>query len=641
MEEFQYHESVSAIVIDCITLIVLLIILSTLFQRRKIPVESTALDIHRFNVLFDHYPDGVALFDLDGRFITANRVTQTIFGYDSSELCSNTFHFNLVEEDKERVLEFFKKTVQGTTQKYEVSITNKQDKRVDLKVINIPIIHNHVVIGVYGIAKDVSEQKKIEKALKLAKYNLKNSVRQQQGITFAFVKKNDKFIFTLCDGQLLYKFSLSPEKVIGKELHHCIPEIADFIIPYYERAWSGEENVAYETDIGDITLYITLSPIRRNERIVQVIGSAIDITERKKVENALRDSEEKYRLIAENMTDLISVVDKKGSILYGSPSHKMVLGYDPSQFHGMQPNELFHQEDFPRISHSFNEVFLNKQPCHIEFRFKHANGNWLFLEAKGTPVVDENGEIKSIVFVSRDITERKQTEEYLRKSDRLGVVGQLAAGVAHEIRNPLTSLKGFLQLLEPDIVEKRFYDIMSSELNRIESIISEYLILAKPQIVNFQSKEIQSVLKHVISLAETQAIMNSIEIIFEYEEDLPLVSCEENQLKQVFINIVKNAIDAMPKGGLITIVVKRYEADQILIRFTDQGCGIPEDMLVKLGEPFYTTKDKGTGLGLMVSYKIIENHNGSIRIQSVEGKGTDVEIQLPVSIQNNDPVYRH
>jgi two-component system, sporulation sensor kinase A len=148
--------------------------------------------------------------------------------------------------------------------------------------------------------------------------------------------------------------------------------------------------------------------------------------------------------------------------------------------------------------------------------------------------------------------------------------------------------------------------------------------------MNFQHKDVSVLLKDVMTLLESQAILNNVKMISEFEPDIPLLYCDENQLKQVFINIIKNAIEAMPNGGEMKIQAKMQE-NNLLIRFIDQGCGIPKDRIAKLGEPFYSTKEKGTGLGLMVSYKIIEAHNGRINIESEVGQGTTVDIIFPIS----------
>lgn len=241
-------------------------------------------------------------------------------------------------------------------------------------------------------------------------------------------------------------------------------------------------------------------------------------------------------------------------------------------------------------------------------------------------------EVTEVIGSCIDITKLKKTEELLRKSDKLAVVGEMAAGIAHEIRNPLTTLKGFTQMLGMDVSEreKPFVDLMLSELNRIELITNDFMILAKPQAIKYQHHDLKVILEHVLSIIEPQATFNNVEIESHLESQQVFVICDENQLKQVFINIIKNALESMPKAGKLTVVMERTQNHCVSIKIKDTGCGIPTHVIKRLGEPFYTLKEKGTGLGLMVSFRIIEAHHGSIEFTSKENAGTTVEIILPL-----------
>ncbi len=244
---------------------------------------------------------------------------------------------------------------------------------------------------------------------------------------------------------------------------------------------------------------------------------------------------------------------------------------------------------------------------------------------------DELGVLSERVnTMSTNLENYKRAEEMMIKSEKLAIAGQLAVGVAHEIRNPLTSLKGFVHLMKNgESGNIKYLDVMTSELNRIELIVSEMLVLAKPQAISFKMKDLNDIMQDVIALIEPQANMNNIEIDLKNDLQNVLVECDENQLKQVFINTLKNALEAMPNGGKINVWIKQME-DRILVRIVDYGCGIPKERMSKLGEPFYTTKEKGTGLGLMISHKIIENHQGCMNIDSEVDKGTVVDIMLPI-----------
>ncbi|MGC4377347.1 PAS domain S-box protein [Fictibacillus sp. Mic-4] len=381
---------------------------------------------------------------------------------------------------------------------------------------------------------------------------------------------------------------------------------------------------------------LTLSPIFNEEgQITAFSVISRDITKSKQREEALKESEEKYRIIAENTTDLICVIDVYGKINYASPSIKTILGYEANEQIGKQSFDFFHPDDIDQLTSLLGNLMHTKKPVKLEVRCKHADGKWVFLEASVTPVVGEDCRINSIVVVARDITDRKKTEEMLRKSDKLSVLGQLAAGVAHEIRNPLTSIKGFLQLLQSTATENRdYFEIMLSEIDRINGIVSEFMLLSKPQVLNFTLTNISTLIEHVISLIKTQAILMNVQIYYHYQSDLPSILCVEDQMKQVFINLLKNAIEAMPDGGNVYINVKQAD-NELVISFKDEGCGIPPNRLKTLGEPFYTTKEKGTGLGLMICFKIIENHGGKIHISSEIGKGSIFSIHLPIKGQSS------
>lgn len=229
----------------------------------------------------------------------------------------------------------------------------------------------------------------------------------------------------------------------------------------------------------------------------------------------------------------------------------------------------------------------------------------------------------------------------LNKSDTLAAIGQLAAGVAHEVRNPLTVIKGFIQLFEINKEDQeKYFNLMLSEIERIEAILQEFLSIAKTDEINTEKKNIYQIFKNVVSLMNTKAIMTNIQVeLFTDTKDI-IIECSENQLKQVFINILQNSIEAMPDGGRISIHIKEIGKDGIIISVIDKGIGIPEERIKRLGEPFYSTKEKGTGIGLMLSYKIIESHQGNISIMSEVGVGTTVTIYLP-KIQSKKPLSNY
>lgn len=219
----------------------------------------------------------------------------------------------------------------------------------------------------------------------------------------------------------------------------------------------------------------------------------------------------------------------------------------------------------------------------------------------------------------------------IKEAEKLAVLGRLATTIGHEIRNPLTALKGFTKLqAEKHPEDSTYYDIMTQEIERMNEIVGELMLFGKPKSKEYKLYSIEEIILYVIQVVEQSAAKQGITVQTEFSKSLPKIRCDEKQMKQVFLNLFKNAIEAMPNGGdifIYAVVIK----DKINIRIIDTGCGIQENKIPKLREAFYTTKENGTGLGLMITYKFIEEHEGKLHFESSVGVGTTVELILPVA----------
>lgn len=221
--------------------------------------------------------------------------------------------------------------------------------------------------------------------------------------------------------------------------------------------------------------------------------------------------------------------------------------------------------------------------------------------------------------------------EELRQKEKLAVIGQMATAISHEIRNPLSSLRGFTQLQnEANTDSNDFYPIMIQEIDRINSIVDDLMYLGKPREMATEKANINEIIEYTLSITKPQGEIQGIRVDTKLEEQIPAIDCDEKQLKQVFINLIKNAIEAMPNGGNLKIKSEMLDKQQVSITIADDGCGILEEDLKNLGVPFYTTKEDGTGLGLMVTNQIIKDHNGNLKIESKHGMGSKVTVTLPI-----------
>lgn len=265
-----------------------------------------------------------------------------------------------------------------------------------------------------GISKEIYNQKLMQEALENTQQELSSIISQQQGMIFKVIREDDRFIYTLCGGKLMDKMGFIPEQIIGKESKDFLPtDITYEKTKYFLRAWEGEENVTYRGEINGIHYSASLSSIRKDGQVQGVIGSCVDITEKKRIADTLKDRNFKYQVITDNMLDLIGLLDKQGTVIYATSSHEKVLGYPAKQYEGNSILELIHSEDIAKIETQFFNMVKSKTSCQVELRYKHSMGGWVDVEAKITPVYDDYGELEYFIAVGRDISGRKQLIDML------------------------------------------------------------------------------------------------------------------------------------------------------------------------------------------------------------------------------------
>lgn len=372
-------------------------------------------------------------------------------------------------------------------------------------------------------------------------------------------------------------------------------------------------------------------PYRTEDNFINgVVLTFVNITDLKSSNESLV----KLSYAVEQSPSMVVLTDTAGHIEYVNPAFMETTGYSPDDVQGKLLQGFVDWDSCEMPMEDIADLAYSGHTWKGEVTGRKKDGDVYRESAKLIPIKDKQGAIIHFLKLSEDMTERRQTEEMLANSEMLSAIGQLAAGIAHEIRNPLTALKGFTKLMASGNPAKGNYiGIMMDELERIEGIVSELLVLAKPQAIDLTERNIAPILQDVIMLLESQANLGNVEMELELPETgLPNILCVENQLKQVFINIVKNAIEAMQQGGMMRIKADlEDDGNKIRVNFVDSGPGIPPEKVAKMGQPFFSTKEGGTGLGLMVSKRIVENHQGRLQFHSEVGTGTTVIVTLPVS----------
>ncbi|ADP31906.1 PAS domain-containing sensor histidine kinase [Bacillus atrophaeus] len=367
--------------------------------------------------------------------------------------------------------------------------------------------------------------------------------------------------------------------------------------------------------------------IYKNQRAELLL--LIDISSRKKFQTILQKSRERYQLLIQNSIDTIAVIHNGKWVFMNESGISLFEAATYEDLIGKNIYDHLHPCDHEDVKKRIQNIAEHKTDSEVMKQSWFTFQNRLIYTEMVCIPTTFFGET-AVQVILRDISERKQTEELMLKSEKLSIAGQLAAGIAHEIRNPLTAIKGFLQLMKPTMEgNEHYFDIVFSELSRIELILSELLMLAKPQQHAFKEHlNLKKLISEVTALLETQANLNGIFIKTAFQRDSIFINGDQNQLKQVFINLIKNAVESMPDGGTVEIDTTEDE-HSVHVTIKDEGEGIPEKVLKRIGEPFLTTKEKGTGLGLMVTFNIIENHQGTIQVDSKPEKGTAFKISFP------------
>lgn len=336
-----------------------------------------------------------------------------------------------------------------------------------------------------------------------------------------------------------------------------------------------------------------------------------------------------YDALFDGNPDLVCTFDLEGRFTHMNPAAEQITGYSSKELLQCSRSLFLATPDIAADAEIWFEQAKTSVRQNIEMELIHKKGSKVSLNVTTIPIVIGKRAV-AVMAIAKDVTAYKQKEEIFRRSDKLSIAGQLAAGVAHEIRNPLTSVKGFFQLVRKGLGREDIYDVIDSEIGQIDTIIKEFLLLANHQPIQYKRTSMAELLRHVLTLVQAQAHLNNIKIENRFEPNVPDIVCDENKMKQVFVNLIKNAIESMSNPGTVKLELNRKGESDVLIRIEDEGGGMSDEFMAKLGEPYYSTKQKGTGLGLMVCFKIINEHRGGIDYKRANGNGTVVEVTLPI-----------
>lgn len=389
------------------------------------------------------------------------------------------------------------------------------------------------------------------------------------------------------------------------------------------QSFFGFESYCPTKDGKEIPVMTSTKPIFDNfNNYMGIISSFTNMSEQER----LKRVEQHAKVMLDHITDGIIRVDNDGIINGFNVGAEIMTGFKEKEVMGKKYDDIFIKTK--SIFTKLTLTLKNEKEYNFKKEINTEDGKKKYLMITTKILRDENNNKIGAIGIYKDITEIEELTYQVQRADKLAVIGELAAGTAHEIRNPLTSIQGFIQLLGEKIVDKNkllYINLILEEISHINEIITEMLLLAKPSNPCRSSTSINKAIKETVLFMNSESALNNVAIITNLQEDIQDIEIDKRQVKQVFVNILTNALQAMKNGGEIIVNSRiNIKKQMIEVVFEDTGEGIPEDQLQKIYEPFFTTKEKGTGLGLPVSYQIMKNHGGDMEIQSVEGKGTTV-----------------
>jgi len=385
-------------------------------------------------------------------------------------------------------------------------------------------------------------------------------------------------------------------------------------------------------------------------RPVRMVGSATDMADRKLIERALLESEQRFRSLIDNAADPILVLSKDGALRYLSPANERALGYAASELVGTDGVLLVHPDDRARVKKVFKGLFDHPdQIGQAQYRLRHRDGSWRTFSSVARNLIADRS-ISGIVVNSRDITAQAALEEQLRHSQKMEAVGMLAGGVAHDFNNMLTAITSFAEFISTELPKGSKIEADLAQIriaaDRAVGLTRQLLAFSRKQVMQPRVLEVNLLVGGLDKMLR-RLIGEDVELRTALSEGLPTVRADPSQLEQVLVNLVVNARDAMPRGGQLVIETECVTLDDaaagpdqevkpgryLLIQVRDTGVGMDAATQARIFEPFFTTKTqgRGTGLGLSTVYGVVKQNGGHIRVESAPGQGTTFRVFLPAS----------
>jgi PAS domain S-box-containing protein len=607
----------------------------------------------RFEKIAEMGEDGIIVFDEDSRIEFANQMASEIMGLPKDQILGREF-FSLIGKRDEEFLEEMVMRGEGMGEKVctEMSLHTAPDRVKETEVCIAPTQSEDGRITTYAYLRDITERKRFEKDLKESEEKFRNLFERVRHGLFISSKEGR---FLDCNQALLemagYQVKEEFLKIdIAKDLYVNPEDRKKFQRLIEQQGFVKDLEVEFKKKSGEKITVLLTAHVKKDERgeVVGYEGINIDISDRKRMERELKEANDFLMNLIDSSVDGIIATNMKGDILLFNKGAENLLGYRSEEVVGlMNIRSIYPPGVAKEVMDKLRSADLGGVGKLTSFPIFHRrkDGEMIEGDLSASLIYDEKGNEVASVGIFKDLRERSKMERELREiqqallqSEKLAAMGRLTSQIAHELNNPIYGIMNTLELLKteipPESKRRRILELSLSEIQRLSEMLRNMLSFSKPEEEARKRIHLNELLEGILLMMERQMRESNIRVVLDLDHQIPEVMASTNQMRQVMLNMFKNAKEAMPNGGTLTVRTAK-EDQKVSVHIQDSGVGIPEEIRNKIFEAFFTTKQKvkGVGLGLSVCYGIIKDHGGDIRVESQEGKGTTFIISLPAENQ--------
>ncbi|MGA2239774.1 MAG: PAS domain S-box protein [Candidatus Bathyarchaeia archaeon] len=636
---------------------------ATIAVERTRTEEALKESEERFRGIAERSFDAILTVDLEGRITYASPAVERITGYSQSEMLGASFQKFLPESEIPNGMRILSEAVTGdAATSVEANILKKDGSIICFEFAGSPILKDGKLAGFQGIARDVTERKRMETALKESEERYRMMFRSMGDAVSVYeaVDQGNDFVFRDFNEAAERIEKVKSEDVIGRSVLEVFPGVKDLgLFEVFQRVWKTGKPEHLPAGI-----YKDKRMVGWRENYVyklpsgELVAVYQDITDRKRLEEELRQySLHLERLVNERTKELRSarerleyVISSNPAVIYtGKPladgsdfvltyvSERVssMIGFEPQDFVGHPEvwERRVHPEDLRPALSQVPRLWKEGQYA-FEYRFLHRDGNYRWIREEAKLVRDTDGKPIEVNGYWTDVSERKRLEEELAKSQRLATIVETSAMVGHDLRNPLQGIAGIVYLAKRDLESRKaadrkaaaaLLDTIQEQIVYMDKIVSDLQDYSQPLAPKLTETDLPNLIRQTLS---TIKIPKAVKVTVEIEKPAENAMIDPTLMRRTLTNLTINAIQAMPKRGKLTVRA-RSKGNSTVITVEDTGEGIPKKNLTKLFSPFFTTKAKGQGLGLAVCKRLVEAQGGTITVKSKPRKGTAFTIKMP------------